>query len=265
VGTKYVAPGITLKSFNCPRCGALAAQRWFEVWCDPIAENKPPMLSTHEWVSKVKSEGIPDVQTVPQDVITLWGRMADGDVMLQSRQYGNQCGQILENIHVSLCHSCNEISLWRYDTVLFPLRRYEIEPNDDMNNDIRMDFDEARAILDISPRGAAALLRLCIQKLCKQLGKTGKNLNEDIASLVKDGLDPDVQRALDVVRVVGNEAVHPGEMDLRDGRATAATLFELVNYIAEDRITRPKKVAALYSTIPASAVAAIEKRDGATT
>jgi uncharacterized protein YuzE len=189
-------------------------------------------------------------------------RSARGDILLQRRDQGKWCGFACDNLHFSRCLSCNDVSLWRHDTVVFPLTRYSIEPNEDMDADIRIDFDEARAILDISPRGAAALLRLCIQKLCKQLGKRGKNLNEDIGSLVKDGLDPDVQRALDVVRVVGNDAVHPGEMDLKDDRETAAKLFELVNYIADDRITRPRKIAALYSSIPPGAVAAIEKRDG---
>ena len=129
-----------------------------------------------------------------------------------------------------------------------------------MDDDIRADFEEARTILDLSPRGAAALLRLCIQKLCKQLGKPGKNLN-DIASLVTDGLDAQIQRALDIVRVVGNEAVHPGTMDLKDDRQTAAKLFELVNLIAYDRITRPNTVQALFSGLPPDKIAAIEKRD----
>jgi Domain of unknown function (DUF4145) len=122
--------------------------------------------------------------------------------------------------------------------------------NADMDDDIRADFEEARTILDLSPRGAAALLRLCIQKLCNQLGKNGKDLNAEIASLVKDGLDAEIQRALDIVRVVGNEAVHPGTMDLKDDRETAAKLFELVNLIAYDRITRPKTVQALFSGLP---------------
>jgi hypothetical protein len=117
-------------------------------------------------------------------------------------------------------------------------------------------------ILDLSPRGAAALLRLGIQKLCKHLGETGENLNADIAALVKKGLDVRVQRALDVVRVIGNNAVHPGHIDLRDDRATAEKLFGLVNLIAELMISQPKHVQELYESLPEDARKAIERRDG---
>lgn len=117
-------------------------------------------------------------------------------------------------------------------------------------------------ILDLSPRGAAALLRLGIQKLCQHLGETGENLYHDIAALVKKGLDVRVQRALDVVRVIGNNAVHPGHIDLRDDRATAEKLFGLVNLIAERMISQPKHVQELYESLPEGARKAIEKRDG---
>jgi len=62
---------------------------------------------------------------------------------------------------------------------------------------------------------------------------------------VSKGLDPLVQQALDIVRVIGNEAVHPGVMDLKDDRETAATLFGLVNAIADQMITHPKTVKAM--------------------
>lgn len=102
-------------------------------------------------------------------------------------------------------------------------------PNQDLPEDIKADYLEASSILGGSPRGAAALLRLCVQKLCKALGKPGKDINADIKSLVEDGLPLQIQQALDVVRVVGNEAVHPGTLDLNDKPETVAALFNLVN------------------------------------
>jgi hypothetical protein len=145
--------------------------------------------------------------------------------------------------------------------VLYPPLRVGIEPNVDLPPDILRDYDEARSILDASPRGAAALLRLAIQKLCAHLGEAGKNINDDIASLVKKGLDKRVQQALDIVRVVGNDAVHPGQIDLRDDRDAATKLFGLVNLIAEKMITEPKHVEALYGSLPEVKRQAIEKRD----
>ncbi len=258
---RYVAPSINLKSFNCPRCGALAHQEWFDVWCKPIENDGSPSIVTHEWVTHVKSTHPPADDLLPEAMFRLFERLANGDVAIENRGDHAYCNNVLGNIFVSSCYSCHDISLWRHDALLFPLHQYEIEPNEDISRDIQIDFNEARAILDLSPRGAVALLRLCVQKLCVQLGKSGNNLNDDIASLVKDGLSVDVQRALDAVRVIGNESVHPGTMDLRDDRKTAATLFGLVNFIADDRITRPKKLAELYSALPPDKVAAIEKRD----
>lgn len=123
-------------------------------------------------------------------------------------------------------------------------------------------YEEAGKILTLSPRGAAALLRLAIQKLCALLGEKGKNIDEDIANLVKKGLSPLVQKALDSVRVIGNEAVHPGTLDLRDDVETATRLFEVVNIIAEQMISNPKHVEDLYAKLPEAKRKAIEKRDG---
>src|SRR5688500_789233 len=100
----------------------------------------------------------------------------------------------------------------------------------------------ATSILNRSRRATAARLRLCIQKLCIQLGEPGNNINNDIASLVKKGLSVTMQQALDSVRVIGNDAVHPGEMDLKDDRDTALKLFTLVNLIAHRMITEPREV-----------------------
>ncbi|MGH8322042.1 MAG: DUF4145 domain-containing protein, partial [Gammaproteobacteria bacterium] len=134
-------------------------------------------------------------------------------------------------------------------------------PHPDMPDTVRLDYEEARIISTNSPRGSTALLRLAIQKLCVFLGEKGKNINDDIASLVEKGLSIEIQQALDVVRVVGNNAVHPGELSESDVAEVSTTLFELVNQIVEERISRPKKLKELFNKLPESARKAIEKRD----
>lgn len=136
-------------------------------------------------------------------------------------------------------------------------------PNPDLPSEIRADFEEARSIISRSPRGASALLRLCVQKLCGFLGESGKDINTDIAQLVKKGLNPKIQKSLDIVRVIGNEAVHPGQLDLRDQPATASQLCTLVNVIADAMISQPKAIEALYSALPETKLQQIEKRDSA--
>jgi hypothetical protein len=145
------------------------------------------------------------------------------------------------------------------DSSLAPL------PNDDLPPDIVADFEEARSIVQRSPRGAAALFRLCIQKLCIYLGEPGKNINDDIASLVKKGLNPKVQKSLDIVRVIGNESVHPGTIDLRDKPETAVQLATLINLVADVMITQPKMVDKLYNGLPQTKKEEIKKRDGPAT
>jgi hypothetical protein len=94
------------------------------------------------------------------------------------------------------------------------------------------------------------------------LGESGKNINDDIASLVKKGLPVQIQKALDIVRVVGNESVHPGQIDLNDNQEIANKLFDLINIIAQVMITQPKEISALYENIiPDDKKEAIEKRD----
>jgi hypothetical protein len=134
-------------------------------------------------------------------------------------------------------------------------------PHQDMPESIKRDYEEARLIAQESPRGAAALLRLCVQQLCQSLGESGENINADIASLVKKGLPVEIQQALDIVRVVGNNAVHPGELSPADVSDVCLTLFSLVNHIVEDRIARPKKLANLFSQLPGNALAQIQRRD----
>jgi hypothetical protein len=129
-------------------------------------------------------------------------------------------------------------------------------------DDIKKDFEEARNIIELSPKGAAALLRLVVQKLCKHLGEKGDNIDDDIGNLIKKGLPEKMHSALNSVRVIGNNAINPGQIDSTDDRATAFKLFGFVNIISAILITQPKQIDNLYEyKSPENANAAINGRN----
>jgi len=136
----------------------------------------------------------------------------------------------LEPIRVGVCDNCKNHTLWVKDKMLYPETGNSPFPNPQMPQEVSKLYLEATAIRSKSSRGSAALLRLAIQVLCKELGEEGKNINKDIGELVKKGLPEIVQQSLDIVRVTGNDAVHPGQIDT-DNPETVGQLFELVNII----------------------------------
>ena len=83
-----------------------------------------------------------------------------------------------------------------------------------------------------------------------------------LPNLVQKGLAASIQKALDSVRVIGNEAVHPGRIDLKDDSTTAAGLFRLVNIIVEQTISNQKHIDEFFEKLPEAKRKAIEKRDG---
>ncbi|QQR53288.1 DUF4145 domain-containing protein [bacterium] len=151
--------------------------------------------------------------------------------------------------------------MWLNEVLVLPRSITVDQPNGDLNPDIQADYNEAAQVLADSPRAAAALLRLGLQKLCVQLGQKGKNINDDIAELVNAGLSPTIQKALDALRITGNNAVHPGEINLDEDPAKVVALFSLINFIAQKLITEPKEIEALYDALPDDAKTAVEKRD----
>ena len=191
--------------------------------------------------------------------------------------------------HFSTCVHCVADSLWFYPQqqpipphiksappplvtllaernkarLIFPSTGQGSLPSTDLPPEVRADYQEARSIAAVSPRGAAALLRLCIQKLCIHLGESGADLNAAIGKLVARGLPTKVQQALDTVRVIGNNAVHPGEIDLKDDLPTVLHLLDLVNVIADVMIGQPARIEALYDrSLTPGQKAQIASRDG---
>ena len=182
-------------------------------------------------------------------------------------------------IIIAQCQACHEYSFWLTDNkviheneaisvlesnekLLHPIKVLGIpSPNQDMPDDVREIYIEASEILDKSPRSSAALSRLAIEKLVNHLKAEGKDLNNKIGYLVSQGMPAEIQQMLDSVRVIRNNAVHPGQIDLKDNKELAASLLTFVNLIVDNRISQPKKIKNVYDSLPGSYRKAIDKRD----
>ena len=93
------------------------------------------------------------------------------------------------------------------------------------------------------------------------MGGNGENINNDIKVLVENGLSKEIQQALDIVCVVGNNAVHPGELDSEDVAEIAISLLDLLNLIVEETISKKQRLNSLFHRLPVGAKDAIEKRN----
>lgn len=256
--TAFVAPTTTEKAFNCPHCGALAKQFWHKLHAEALEKDRIPPAFTEEEADKFSSDT--EDKKIAETLRTWALRLAKKTPFLDNTSRDSYSNTVW-NLWLSKCFNCNDVSVWLADRLVYPSASNVTPPNVDMPEEAKFDYREASSIVEDSPRGAAALLRLAIQKICKALGEKGENINDDIGSLVKKGLDSRVQQALDIVRVTGNNAVHPGEMDLKDDRDTAERLFSLVNLITEIMISQPKQISTLYNALPAGARAAVDRRD----
>ena len=168
----------------------------------------------------------------------------------------------------ALCSHCKQISLWKpsedsaLGEMLYPDFGATPLPSEDMPEDVKKDYEEAARIFIKSPRGAAALLRLGLQKLCIHLGEEGKNINADIRSLVNKGVfSGRVVQVADTLRITGNNAVHPGQISDEDFDKAAAKMFDLINFIVKKAITEPKELDELYQLMPENARNAAEAQD----
>ena len=151
-------------------------------------------------------------------------------------------------VHISFSSCCDNPTFWCNEKIIYPPLSTAPPANSNLPDDVKAIYEEASTISDQSPRAASALLRLAVEMLLEHIGRTGR-LDTNIKNLVEEGLDPQIQQALDIVRVTGNHAVHPGEI-VFDDPTDAQAIFYLVNIIAETFITQPKHIQKLYDNLP---------------
>lgn len=218
----YIAPEYKKESFTCPYCNVLAQQVWNETN-----------------ITKLK-----------------------GNTQFYFCDIYYQNSKNSKKISVSTCQSCKQMHLWYEGKMIVPLKSNVPMAIEGMPEKVKELYNEAREVYPISVKSAAALLRLALQHLCIELGGEGKNINNDIGKLVKEkGLPIQIQQALDSVRVVGNNAVHPGVLDLEDDKTSTEKIFDMLNIIVDNQIIQPKKIEEFYNSLPQGALDGIRNRD----
>ncbi len=237
------------KKFQCPHCNTVATQEWFTA---NNAGNIASNIISHLYLNYRSN-----IDNYAQEKIARFLKEIDSD-------FRNNLYKFVPNgFSIATCASCGDFTLWVGKGIVYPKKTKLPPPNIDLNEEIKSLYLEASSILIDSPKGSTALLRLALQKLLEQVGKSGKNINGDIKELVADGMSPKIQQALDLLRVIGNNAVHPGQINLDDNAEVAQKLFGILNFIAEELITKPKELEDLYANlIPADTQDHIKQRDG---
>ena len=162
---------------------------------------------------------------------------------------------------VSKCKHCNKWSIWIEESLVYPAQITVEDPNDDMPDEVKKLYRESAQVLSISPRAAAALLRLGLQILLGAVGGDGKNINDDIKKIVALGVEPETQRALDILRVLGNSGAHPGEIKLDEDPDLVHKMYGLMNYVTDRLITQKNQINELFEGLPEGIKDQIESRD----
>lgn len=159
------------------------------------------------------------------------------------------------NAWISKCDNCDEIAIWAGDAMVYPqYQGIAPPPNPDMPRSVKDLYDEANAICEASPRGAAALLRCAMEQICKDLYdelENTENIDSDaattriyppLAKMIKElsrkyNFHQDITDMLEGIKGIGNEAVHSGAY-IDDSGEIAKNLFLSLNHITDEAISR---------------------------
>lgn len=219
---KYEAPEYRKDAFTCPNCSAFSRHDWKSIFVDEF------------YGEFTENTGIRTGTT-----------------------------KALNKLYLCKCEYCGYISFWYKEKLIWPLNTGIEAPIDEMPEDIKDLYNEASSIIELSPKGSCAILRLALQKLCNRLvgQDEKKRIDGAIKKLVASGLPSTLQKAMDTVRIVGDEAVHPGEINLDDNKELAIAMFRLINIIIEKIVVEPKEINDLYNLMPDNKLQGIENRD----
>ena len=224
------------KAFTCPHCSAYAEQIWVKKNLTKLDNGKYNLIDEQRLVG---------IFPYPK---------LNSNKEIEVNRY-------MANISIAICQVCEGVNIWVDDKMIYPNVLTAPLAHEDMPENIKEIFNEAREVYVSSARAAAALLRLATQCLCEELGYKNMSIDNAIKNMIKDGLDRNLEKSLDILRIIGNNAVHPGKINLNDNKDIVLGLFNILNFIVKEMITRPKEIEEMYKILPESNIKSIEQRN----
>ena len=224
-----IEPRLGAESFSCPHCNAPANHDWYSLFLKP--ENADQVLVLTPEAVNVRTESKRewnDITEIDQFV----ERLKRNEVTYAYQKHSQSLKVKMANLHLSSCHSCNAFALWVGERLAFPMN---VDKTPAL---VEEDVEEAAAILNKFPRGATALMRVCIQKLMPLLKQDGEKLNDSMSSLVRKGLEVEIQEAMEVLQVLGNDPVQPTSLDTQEDKQMALRFVDSLKAILERRMLK---------------------------
>lgn len=224
----FEPPREGINAFTCPNCNAYTQQSWFALF------------------------------STPTDQLNNYNPLPVNNFMLVE------------------CFVCRNKSVWMKDMVQsaqFPMTEWKIvwpepvpqeyTPVDGMPEAVLGIYEEASSIAHLSPSAAAALLRKALEVLLRLTLDDDKiKPNDAIAKLFQNGLIGDKEKMIaDIVRISGNSAIHPGQINSMDSQEILPSLFDFINILTDKLIIEPQRLNELYESLPTGQREAIERRD----
>jgi hypothetical protein len=165
------------------------------------------------------------------------------------------------NLKLSSCSHCSRNAIWLDEDIIFPRYSYTPNPCEVMPLDILHYYAQARDVAAYSSIGALALLRITIEKVLEKTGANKGDINDNIQFLVDNGqISTKTQKALDVIRLIGNKAIH-AEDGITYNIDIIYETFEVINIIVNDLIVDQQKINKVIQKMPEKDQTKIASRD----
>jgi|GEM_PF-3022862 len=139
-----------------------------------------------------------------------------------------------------------------------------------MPDPVRELYDEASRVAAVSPRAGAALARATLERLLKLLDPDASKSDrlDDYIARVVPRVNAATAKLLTLIRHVGNKSLHVEDIPddavvlllSDDDAGLLGVMFETINSVVDELITRPKQADLLYDAVPATVRLAAEAK-----